>query len=84
MNGSKTLKDRKELLSKVDHFIFNSKWSLNRFKVGINNFDYYKNNFSVIYQSVNKPKINFKKNKILFPLLENLTLQKVMIFLEIL
>ena len=63
MNGSKTLKDRKELLSKVDHFIFNSKWSLNRFKVGINNFDYYKNNFSVIYQSVNKPKINFKKKQ---------------------
>ncbi len=63
MNGSKTLKARKELLSKVDHFIFNSKWSLNRFKIGINNFDYFKNNFSVIYQSVNKPQINFKKKQ---------------------
>ena len=66
MSGSKTLKDRKSLLSKVDHFIFNSEWSLNRFKIGLTDFEYYKNNFSVIYQSVNKPKINFKnKNKII-------------------
>ena len=66
MSGSKTLKDRKSLLLKVDHFIFNSEWSLNRFKIGLNDFEYFKNNFSVIYQSVNKPKINFKnKNKII-------------------
>ena len=66
MSGSKTLKDRKSLLSKVDHFIFNSEWSLNRFKIGLKDFEYFKNNFSVIYQSVNKPKINFKnKNKII-------------------
>ena len=63
MSGSKTVKERNQLLSKVDHFIFNSKWSLNRFKVGLNNFKYYKNNFSVVYQSVNKPKIDFKKKK---------------------
>ena len=66
MSGSKTLKDRKSLLLKVDHFIFNSEWSLNRFKIGLKDFEYFKNNFSVIYQSVNKPKINFKnKNKII-------------------
>ena len=66
MSGSKTLKDRKSLLLKVDHFIFNSEWSLNRFKIGLNDFEYFKNNFSVVYQSVNKPKINFKnKNKII-------------------
>ena len=63
MNGSKTIKERIILLTKVDHFIFNSKWSLNRFKIGINDIENYKNNFSVIYQSVNKPKINFKKKE---------------------
>ena len=63
MSGSKTIKDRRLLLSKVDHFIFNSKWSLERFKIGLNDFNYYKNNFSVVYQSVDKPKINFSKKK---------------------
>tara|TARA_B100001057_G_scaffold500585_1_gene616506 strand:- start:1737 stop:3854 length:2118 start_codon:yes stop_codon:yes gene_type:complete len=61
MNGSKTLLERNSLLSIVDHFIFNSRWSLNRFKIGLKDVDLYKNNFSIIYQSVNKPKINFKK-----------------------
>ena len=63
MNGSKTLEDRNHLLSIVDHFIFNSVWSLNRFKIGLKDVDLFKNNFSVIYQSVNKPKINFNKKK---------------------
>jgi glycosyltransferase involved in cell wall biosynthesis len=63
MSGSKTINDRKSLLSKVDHFIFNSNWSLERFKVGLNDFKYFKNNFSVVYQSVNKPKIDFNKKK---------------------
>ncbi len=63
MNGSKTIKDRIILLTKVDHFIFNSNWSLNRFKIGITDIENYKNNFSVIYQSVNKPKIDFSKKK---------------------
>ena len=63
MSGSKTINDRKLLLSKVDHFIFNSKWSLERFKIGLNDFNYYKNSFSVVYQSVNKPKINFSKKE---------------------
>ena len=63
MNGSKTIKERLALLNKVDHFIFNSNWSLNRFKIGIKSIESHKNNFSVIYQSVNKPKINFKNKK---------------------
>ena len=61
MNGSKTLRERNSLLSIVDHFIFNSRWSLNRFKIGLKDVDLFKNNFSIIYQSVNKPKINFDK-----------------------
>ena len=65
MNGSKTTKERINLITKVDHFIFNSYWSLNRFKIGINDIENYKNIFSVIYQSVNKPKINFKEESYL-------------------
>ena len=84
MNGSKTIKERIVLLTKVDHFIFNSEWSLNRFKVGIDEIENYKNNFSVIYQSVNKPKINFKKKKKLYLLSENLILQRVMTSLVLL
>ena len=63
MNGSKSIKDRENLLLEVDHFIFNSQWSLSRFKIGLLNLNFYRNKFSVVYQSVNKPKINFKKKK---------------------
>ena len=63
MNGSKTVAERNKLLNQVDHFIFNSMWSLNRFKVGLKNIGYFNNKFSVIYQSVDKKKINFKNKK---------------------
>jgi glycosyltransferase involved in cell wall biosynthesis len=63
MNGSKSINDRENLISNVDHFIFNSQWSLSRFKIGLSNLDIHKIKFSVVYQSVNKPKINFKKKK---------------------
>ena len=63
MNGSKSIKDREYLISNVDHFIFNSQWSLARFKIGLSNLDFHKIKFSVVYQSVNKPKINFKNKK---------------------
>ena len=63
MNGSKTIIERNKLLNEVDHFIFNSNWSLNRFKIGLKNIGYFNNKFSVIYQSVDKKKINFKKKE---------------------
>ena len=63
MNGSKSIKDREDLILNVDHFIFNSKWSLSRFKIGLSNADFHKVKFSVVYQSVNKPRINFNKKK---------------------
>ncbi len=63
MNGSKSIKDRENLILNVDHFIFNSEWSLGRFKIGLSNLDSCKFKFSVVYQSVNKPKINFKKKR---------------------
>ena len=33
MNDSRTFNERNQLLQKIDHFIFNSQWSLNRFKL---------------------------------------------------
>ena len=63
MNGSKTIDERNYLLKNIDHFVFNSKWSLSRFKVNLNNFNVHKNKFSVVYQCVDKKKINFKKKK---------------------
>ena len=63
MNGSKTVHERNYLLKNIDHFVFNSKWSLSRFKINLNNRETFNNKFSVVYQSVNKTKINFKKKK---------------------
>ncbi len=63
MSNSKTVKDRMNLINKVDKIIFNSEWSKKRF---INNLDkiYHKSDkLVVIYQSTNKVKVNFKKKE---------------------
>ena len=39
MNGSKTISERNYLLKNIDHFIFNSKWSMSRFRIILNNRD---------------------------------------------
>ena len=63
MNGSKNISERNNLLKIIDHFVFNSQWSLNRFKINLKNFEAYKNKFSVVYQCVNKKKINFRNKR---------------------
>ena len=63
MAGSTSLIERNFLLSNVDHFIFNSKWSRDRFKLGIKDIEKYNYKLSIIYQTVNKPKINFRKKE---------------------
>ncbi len=63
MSGSKTVKERNNLLEKVNHFIFNSKWSLNRFLIGMGDLNLDKKKLSVVYQCVDKKKINFKNKK---------------------
>ncbi len=67
MNGSRTIEERIELLSNVNHIIFNSNWSKNRFFVGINK-SLFIDKTSTIYQSSSKVRINFnnKKNIISF------------------
>ena len=81
MNGSKSKKDRLLLLNKIDKILFNSKWSQERFFVGLENMTLLKQKTSICYQSTSKIKIDFKKKKKIFLLLENLIVQKDMIFL---
>ena len=63
MSGSKTVVERIYLLNNVDKIIFNSKWSQNRFFVGLSNQNNLLHKTSVCYQSSSKTKINFKSKK---------------------
>lgn len=63
MNGSKSTKDRSNILKDTDQIIFNSKWSRNRFLTNLKNVDKFIAKISIIYQSVEKKKINFNKKK---------------------
>ncbi len=66
MNGSSSAKDRLFLLNKIDKILFNSKWSQERFFIGLENMSLLKQKTSICYQSTNKPKINFRdKRKII-------------------
>jgi len=62
MKSSKTIYERVDILKKTRKIIFNSNWTLNKFKKGINK-KYYSNKLEVIYQSTDKKKINFKKKE---------------------
>ena len=62
MNGSKSISEREYLISNVDKLIFNSKWSRNRFLIGLNDDKFLKKT-EICYQSTNKVKINFSKKK---------------------
>ena len=63
MNGSKTIKERIYLLNNIDKIIFNSRWSQNRFFVGLTNKNYLLHKTSICYQSSSKTKINFNNKK---------------------
>ncbi len=63
MNGSISAKDRLFLLNKIDKILFNSKWSQERFFIGLENMPLLKQKTSICYQSTNKVKIDFKKKQ---------------------
>jgi glycosyltransferase involved in cell wall biosynthesis len=66
MSGSKTIAERIYLLNNLDKIIFNSKWSQDRFFVGLQNKNNLIHKTSVCYQSSSKTKINFEnKEKII-------------------
>ncbi|MDB9799886.1 glycosyltransferase family 4 protein [Candidatus Pelagibacter sp.] len=64
MNGSRSIKERIDLLNNVDKIIFNSRWSQKRFFIGLPNDDeLLSQKTSVCYQSSSKVKIDFKKKE---------------------
>ena len=63
MSGSKTVEQRIYLLNNLDKIIFNSKWSQNRFFVGLSLQKDLMDKTSVCYQSSSSTKVNFKDKK---------------------
>ena len=63
MNGSKLSSERINLLEKVEKIIFNSLWSKKRFITGIDKFYHKSKKLLVIYQSINKKKINLERKQ---------------------
>ena len=68
MNGSKTVKQRLDIISNVEKIIFVSEWTQKRFFNDID--DKLKTKTEVVYPSVNKRK-KISKKKIILHLLEN-------------
>ena len=66
MAGSRTIRERLDLLEICEKIIFNSIWSKNQFINGLDNFYSGSTKLEIINQSINKPKIDFtKKNKVI-------------------
>ena len=63
MSGSKTIKERLDLINTVDRIIFNSEWSKGRFFIDLDNKQDLIKKTSVCFQSSSKVKINFKKKE---------------------
>ena len=63
MSGSKSTNERIYLLNSLDKIIFNSKWSQNRFFIGLGDKSNLLQKTSICYQSSSKTKINFENKK---------------------
>jgi glycosyltransferase involved in cell wall biosynthesis len=63
MSGSKSVKERINLLNTVDRVIFNSEWSRSRFFIDLVNIQDLTKKTCVCFQSSSKIKINFKKKE---------------------
>ena len=63
MTGSRSIKERKKLLSDATKIIFNSHWSRKRFLEGIEGLHVNSEKLNVIYQSTNPVKVDLNKKK---------------------
>ena len=63
MNGSKTIKEREELIKTCSRIIFNSNWSKKRFLTDLNRIFVKLEKLLVIHQSTNKQNVNIKNKK---------------------
>ena len=63
MNGSKLVKERLYLIANLDKILFNSEWCKNRFLENIPKIFHKIDKLDVVYQSINKVKIDITKKK---------------------
>ena len=63
MTGSRSVNERKKLLSDATKIIFNSHWSRKRFLEGIEGFHINSEKLNVIYQCAKTVKVNLKNKK---------------------
>ena len=63
MTGSRSVSDRKKLLTNASKIIFNSHWSKKRFLEGIKGFDINSEKMVVIYQSTDPSSVSISKKK---------------------
>ena len=63
MTGSRSVSERKKLLSDATKIIFNSHWSRKSFLKGIEGLHVNSEKLNVIYQSTNPVKVNLKNKK---------------------
>ena len=63
MNGSKSVKERINLLLNVDKILFNSEWSRKRFFINLKNSNQLIKKTAICFQSSSSVKINFKKKE---------------------
>ena len=63
MTGSRSIHDRKKLLTNAAKIVFNSYWSKKRFLEDIKGFDINSEKMVVIYQSTEPTNVNIKKKK---------------------
>ena len=63
MSGSKSVKERVNLLANVDKIIFNSEWSRKRFFINLENTNQLLKKTAICFQSSSSVKINFKKKE---------------------
>ena len=71
MTGSKSIKERKDLLKNCYKIIFNSNWSKKRFLEGMHNKFVNSEKLYVVFQSAKKLKVNIKNKKEILHLLVN-------------
>ena len=76
MTGSKSVDDRLYLINNLSKIIFNSKWSQDRFFLGINNSKLLKQKTSICYQSTSKTNIDFNKKQKLISFIGKLNTAK--------
>ena len=63
MTGSRSISERRKLLSDANKIIFNSHWSRKRFLEGIEGLHVNSEKLKVIYQSTNPASVNIKNKK---------------------